>query len=333
MRKNTTISSFKRAPYGLLIFLALVILTETLFYISRPGLIHDYWNKFLINEHHLIDMERDFDYLIIGHSLQKTGIKPASMEGSILNLGLPGGKPLELYILLKRYLRKHEPPKAIFIYIDPEYPYDSLLVTLRYFISFGEFLMIWKDLTWEERKVFMLRYLATLDMRNTRTSKRDRYEHSNERFVESMIENRGYMPAPTSGNSINNDFFSVSGKRYQKNIVITKRDMIYLDKLVRLAESRNIRVIFLGMLMPRELYEILEETGFNDEYRTFYAILKRKYTKAYFIEKPLEYLDNRYFGDKSHLNNEGAGIYTTYFERRIFIPYSEIVDVSRGESL
>ncbi|MGB2706006.1 MAG: hypothetical protein WBC74_04045 [Candidatus Omnitrophota bacterium] len=321
MRKNITTSSFKRIPAAFLIAATLFLLTEWFIYANRAELIEDYWNKFLINERALLDLPENYKYLIVGDSIQKTGINPTAVNKEILNLGLPGGKPMSLYLLLKRYLKRHNPPEAVFLYIDPEDPHDSLFTILRYFVSIPEFISIWNDLTWKERRVFITRYWASLDLRKVGLTVRDKYPYSNKVFVEKMIKNHGFMPAPSAGNAISGDYFATHTGRIQDGISISARDTEYLDKLMKLASSKNIKVIFLGFLLPEELYGIFEKNNFDNDYRKFFRRLKIRYPRSLFVRKPILYLKNSYFGDPSHVNKEGSEIYTEYFKKMAFAPY------------
>ena len=326
MRRSTIISSFRKAPKGFLVLLALFLATEITLYANRPHLVKEFWNKFLINEHELIDMKIDYDYLIMGDSLQKTGIDPSSINEKVLNLGLPGAKPISQYILLKRYLERHKPPKAIFLYVDPEDPKDSLLVVLSYFASSADFIHLFKDLTWRERGYFFLRYWVSLDTRHVRLTRRDWYPYSNDLFVREMKKNQGYMPSPSAEESIDDDYFSKTKERYQTNISTTRRDIKYLDKLVELASSNNINVVFIGTVLPEELYDILMVSGFNERYLSFIKELKRRYPDTYFTKNPILFLENKYFGDMSHVNNKGCVLYTRHFKNQILIPMEAIHD-------
>ncbi len=308
----------------MLLVLALIILTEGYVYYNRPDLITDYWNKFLINEPNLIDQPKDYDYLIMGDSIQKTGIDPTMISNNVLNIGLPGAKPLGQYLLLKRYLEKHKAPRAIFLFIDPEYEHDSLFVILRYFVNIPEFFAIWKDLTWEEREIFIMRYWASLDIRKVSLTERNKYPYPNEIFIDAMKKNQGYMPSPGTENSISNDYFSVDKEaRRQDKISITKRDMKYLDRLINLTHSHNIKVVFFGYFIPKELYDIFEKNGFIDSNARFINELKLRYPDALFAKDSIMFLDNNYFGDMSHLNKKGMKIYTDYFKDKIFIPNAD----------
>jgi|GEM_PF-3286344 hypothetical protein len=321
MPKHTTTSSFNKALAAVIACAVFVVATEWYIYANRPGIIKDFWSKFVINERLLIDQPKDFDYLIIGDSIQKTGIDPTRVAGDILCLGLPGGKPMGLYLLFKRYLSAHKPPKAVFLYVDPENAYQSLDSILRYFVTVPEALSVWGDLTPRERQVFITRYWASLDMRIMRTLMRDEYHGSNDLFVKDLIGNRGYMSAPRAENSLPEDSFNKNTPRVCDDISVSASDLKYLDKFMGLARGSNVKVVFLGFVVPEQLYRILAENGFTGKYRRFYEGLKSRYPDAGFVDEPVAYLPNRFFGDYFHMNKKGVSLYTEYFNDKVFAPF------------
>jgi len=324
VRKFITTSSFKKLPAGLLVVFLLFLLTEGLVYLNRANLVTDHWNKFLINEHNLLKIDKNFKYIITGDSKQKTGINPKKVSDDLLNLSLPGGKPLGLYLILKRYFATHEAPKVIFVYIGPEAPRDSLLVILRYFVSVPEFISIWNDLSWKERKVFFGRFWATLDLRKVNITQRDQYTQSNKGFVKEIMGNRGYMPSPRAGLALNDGYFKNSNYPLDTEVAINDRDMKYLDKIVKLASSNGTKIVFLGYVVPEELYKMLKKDGFNKKYLKYYQGLKKRYPDEYFVDEPILYLKNKYFGDAAHLNGYGTAVYTTYFKDKIFDKFKDV---------
>ncbi|MDD5489019.1 MAG: hypothetical protein PHH49_08705, partial [Candidatus Omnitrophica bacterium] len=265
-------------------------------------------------------------------SVQKTGIRAYEVNGEILLPTLPGGKPMNLYFLLKRYLAEHAPPQAIFLYIDPFTPEDSSLVVLRYFTSIPEFLDMWPDLTWRERKVFISRYWASLDLRKVGLTQRRKYPYSNKKLVDDMVSHNGYIEAPEAEGEIPADYFSEHVERFQFRTDIRQVDLKYLDKFMRLAAANGIDVVFMGMVVPEGLNAVLEDLGFNADYIGFYDGLKSEYPKAYFLSEPILTLENRYFCDSTHLNTRGSELYTEYFKNDIFQPYLDIMrDKESGE--
>ena len=78
-----------------------------------------------------------------------------------------------------------------------------------------------------------------------------------------------------------------------------------------------------------DLHDIFEKTGFNDDYLAFVKVLKWKYPNCYFVKDPILYLENKYFGDSTHVNKNGSYVYTEYFKGQVFIPYSSMFE--KGE--
>ncbi len=318
MRANIITSSFKAFP-GFAILIAAVFLTEAYVYANRPNLVNDYWNKFLINENAVVELSGNYDALILGNSIQKTGIRTDLLgDAKVLSLGVAGAKPMAHYLLFKRYLRHHAPPKIVFLYVDFEDQRDSFFVALRYFVGFREFLEVFGDLSWEERRVFLGRYFATLDLRKVGLrGKRDVYPGPNGLFVRRMAENRGFMPAPRAGGSLAADYFSTNKERLLQKASFSARDRRYLDKLAALAEFHGVKIVLIGIPVPAAVKEALDTSGFWEDYRT---AMERFRASRPSVESALEItaFDNSYFGDMSHLNDKGSAAYTETFRKNVY---------------
>ncbi len=330
MQNNITTSNFKQhLPRAFLIAVASIIVIEAILYFIRPLLVTIFWNKFIINEHVLLDLPKEYDYLLLGDSIQKTGINPTLVSPELLALGLPGAKTQGLYLELKRYLRHHRAPKAVFLFIDPDDLKSAMYVILKYFVSVPEFMELWPDLTWEERLNFISRYWVSFDQRVVGLDVKAVYPFSNAQFVSELIANRGYMPSPGSAEPLEDGYFKRTGARVNKSIFISPRDVIYLDKIIKLCDKNKIKIVMLGQLLPKELHDILESTGFNRDYLVFMEAVHEKYPELIFAVPSILYLDNQYFGDPSHVNAEGADLYTRYFKERVFLPLKNELESER----
>ncbi|MDD5040746.1 MAG: hypothetical protein PHY34_06420 [Patescibacteria group bacterium] len=301
----------------------LFLVTEVLLYSNRADLVSDHWNKFIINEATLLDTGHNYDYIVMGDSVQKTGIIVNDVSDSMVLLTLPGGKPMGLYYLFRRYLYGHTPPKAVFVYVDPFNPRDSFNVILRYFVSVPEFLDMFRDLTWKEKGVFAGRYFASLDLRKVDLVRRETYPGTNRELIDVMRANNGHMPSPTAKTVLSKDFFDTNKDRLQARADVRPRDMKYLARFMELAEEHDVDVVFMGIVLPKGLHSKLFDMGFNEDYVAFYERLRSMYPNAYFVDDPVIYMDNGYFGDHTHLNSEGSAIFTEYFKNNIFLPYLE----------
>lgn len=301
---------------------AMIIFSEIIFYSARPNILKDFWNKFLINESKLIDHKKDFDFLVMGNSIQKTGILPKEVGESVLNLGLPGGRPIGHYFLLKRYLKQHKPPKTVFLSVFFERYDDSFHLVLKYFLNSPEVISIWSELTDQERETYLLKFFPTLDHRKVHLDVRDTYHGSNKSFVDQMIAHRGYMPSPQSSQRLEEGEFEKHPERVQSKIALDARDRRYLEKFIDLAEKNGIRIVMLGMVLPKELYTLLQDTGFIAERMAFLEDLKTRHPKLELDPRQEVFLENKYFGDRMHLNEEGSHIYTEYFKTALFEKYA-----------
>ncbi len=316
-------TNFKRVPHAFLWTLLLIVLTEFFVYSNRESLVHDYWNKFVINEKVLAEAPGDYDYLILGNSIQKTGIRPADVSDRLLSIGLAGAKPLAQVALLKRYLRKHKPPKVIFLYVDPENQYDTMQVIARYFFDFTEFGTYASDLSRDERDAYVWKMFSTLDHRKVGLGQdRVAYGGPNAEFVRALLANRGFMQSPFHDRILADDFYAThkTHRRIQPSITIEPRDRKYFDELMTVADQSGIRVVFLGMVVPEELGAIFETNGFFKEYREYLAALRARYPRVTLPGGETFGIANKYFGDFQHMNDQGVEFYTRYFKEEVFAP-------------
>ena len=124
-----------------------------------------------------------------------------------------------------------------------------------------------------------MRYWASLDLRKVGLTPRDRYDKPNAEFILQMKKRQGYMPVPRADAVLPDDYFSRTGYRAYREVSITPRDAKYLDKFVTLAGAKGIKIVFMGLVLPTELYDILRKNGFNGRYDAFVEELKRRYPK------------------------------------------------------
>lgn len=303
--------------------LLIVAMSEAGAYRDRAEWIRDYWNRFTLSEPRLIESPGEFRYLLLGNSIQKTGIRPAELDPEFLSLGLPGAKPLSHYFLLKRYLAGHAAPERIFLYLDPFDERLNFQLVLRYFFNDAEFGEARPDLNREERDAYFSRVIAMIDRRQEwRLKFRPKAEGSYDDFVRSLIANRGYMPAATSSQKLDATNFDPSDPGFDQSIRFSfkPRDWKYLDKLLALCRENDIRVRIGELVFPAELQARAAENGFLRDYDGFWDELKRKYPWVEFAPSALVAAPKERFGDIEHLNAEGSRWYTRYFFQEVLEP-------------
>ena len=320
MRKDFITSSFRKLPRAALAAFIMIAVTELFLQAARPENVRVFWNKFLVNEKYLLNGHESYDYLILGDSIQKTGIDPRLVGDDLLNLGLPGAKPMGLYLELKRYLKQHNPPKAIFLFVDPDDVRDAMDLILKYFVTVPEFAGLWPDLSRQEKFSFFMRYWVSLDERFLSAGeRRDLYTEPNSVFVKTMIANRGFMPNSRYDTVLSPADFKDYGP-VLSGISFGQRDMRYFDRIMRLAKKEGIKIELLGIVTPESLYDMLEKSGYNNEYLALLEIFRRVYPELVIPDRPIMYLEDKYFGDSSHMNKYGVEVYSAYFKDYVYGP-------------
>lgn len=295
-------------------------------YAHRPELIRDYWNKFLINEHWMLTLPSK-PSVILGNSVQKTAIDPRLIDTGLLVLGVPGAKPMGQELLLRRYLRTHDAPQTLFLYVDPEDTRDSLETILRYFVSFPEFVGLWRDLSWRERAAFLGRYFATLDLRSLSLTKREVYNGFNDEFIGEMLEGSGYLVSPNAARELSEDWLSDTHRQISTRVSFTARDSKYLYRILDLARERDIRVVLLSMVVPKELAVRFRENGFLADYKQFRTTVRLDYPEVVWEEPAITGLDRKLFGDHSHLNARGSRLQSSRF-RHLYVAQTGVRETS-----
>lgn len=307
-------------------FLAAVLLigiSEAGAYRTRAEWIRDYWNRFVLSEPWLLEIPGDFKYLLLGNSIQKTGLLPTEIHESFLSLGLPGAKPISHYFLLQRYLDRHAPPQVLFLYLDPFEEQLNFNLVLRYFFNSQEYREALPDLNREEREAYLSQFIAAIDRRQEWQLKfRPKAGGSFEDFTRKLTANRGYMPAVGDADRMTAEDFDKTDASVRAHIRFSfkDRDWKYLDKILSLCREKDIRVRIGEVAFPLTAREWAIQSGFMKEYQAFLAEIRGKYPWVEVTQTPLMAVPEEQFGDVEHLNREGAERYTRFFKEEIFEP-------------
>lgn len=304
-----------RWPTAFIAAALLVLCTEIWVYAHRADLMDDYWNKFLINEKWAI-AQPPTPYVVMGNSMQKTGLDPRLISDELTLLGVPGAKPLGLEMLLRRYLEHHPAPATIYLYIDPEDTLEQTSVILRYFATVQDALRVWGELSPSERRAFIGRYFATMDMRIlSRDRSRPRFIGHNDYFIGFMLDGRGYMPAPDAERTLRPDYFRRHPWRVQVGYSFPDRERRALDRVLKLARERGIRVVLLSSIIPRTVAEAWKNNGFIDRYKRLREDLSVQYPDLRWEGPAVVAYPDGLFGDYGHLNRSGVRFYSSRFLR------------------
>ncbi|MCG3176812.1 MAG: hypothetical protein MOGMAGMI_01776 [Candidatus Omnitrophica bacterium] len=313
----TSSSKPLRAPAAWALAALTILGVEAWVYAHRADMISDYWNKFLINERWAVELPWT-PRVVMGNSMQKTGLDPRRISDDLTLLGVPGAKPTGIEMLLERYLDTHRRgPETLYLYIDPEDTLEQTSVILRYFASVSDALRIWGELTPYERWAFIGRYFATLDLRimSRDAGSRPKFIGHNDYFIAFMKDGRGYMPAPHAGRSIDPDYFVRDPWRVTVGYSFPEREWKALGRVLGRCRERGIRVVLLSTIVPRTVAKAWRENGFVQKYDDLRTRIRQVYPEVAWEGPAVVAYPDGLFGDYGHLNTRGVRFYSSRFVR------------------
>ena len=86
---------------------------------------------------------------------------------------------------------------------------------------------------------------------------------------------------------------------FKENKIISE----YLKKILNLANDNNIQVIYITAPINKASDNIIKQK-LREDYSSYFSSLKKEFPKVIFYSE-LRSFGNQYFGDASHLNNNG----------------------------
>ncbi len=328
MPKSLFIFNFKRMPGGFIVFLALALLLEIFIFpkayvLTNRSTIGFVYKSMLIKNHHSADI------IILGRSRAEaidankfeTALKH---ELRVYNYAVANlWTPLHLYLELKKYLSSCNAPKLIIASQPPEAfmngvdnndgdglpnPNSEKANVFCRFISITSLLF---DVPYRGKYALLPKYAdLMIPSYNYRYFIKKGFLDSNF-YIRNHIDNGkkvlNHMRL-TNGQLLYEGAQEVAETDLAKHI--SSRAMIDFERFVELANKNGIRTVFIFMPIRRDRYNRMIELGVFDAIEEQMRRLESKYSSfKYYKIKDLGY-DERYFAGWSHLNKEGADIFT-----------------------
>ena len=271
--------------------------------------------------HEVIGSDADHDVLILGDSRAMADVLPTELGDSCVSLATGGATAIENYFYLEDYLEEHTAPKKCLILYAPfHYSYmDNFMQRTVYFndLSIAQTAEVMingrkcgseticsdglvSDLI-ASRLRLPTQYLpALLNARFT-----GRYE-TNTQLLRDLETTKGYAPFGTADGSDELNYET----SYETLRESGDADLIrlYLQKTLDLCREKGIKAYLLQPPMNRASYESLQE-GFIENYTLLLQSFADLYPQAV-VETQIPCYENALFGDSSHLNTQGAKVYT-----------------------
>ena len=269
--------------------------------------------------------------LIIGDSVAKAGFHPKYLGENSYNFALGGASPMEEYIYLREYLRRHEAPKVILCGFLPAHLVDCDTFWTRsvYFhrISYDDACEVLL-----EAKNF--KNSGALDIKDWKAELEQYIMYSPRKYGMAVLKTlKGIVLPIESRSAVNKRIYNLvrldRGHCYFGSLTEWNRPNIYaqwenfrysdmmveyLYRLIDLCISQDIKFIYCAMPMNNSTYDVLN-TNFKVEYLRFLHELQSRYSNI-IVETYLCHLDNGCFGDATHLNERGSKLFSEMIRER-----------------
>lgn len=343
MENNLSISNSKsNLKWVFIILLVMIALTEMLIYKFRFEIIDHPWIKMHLAQQALL--KKEWKYMILADSGSLVGIDPRAISKDLGNLSFPSCQTIGPYLLLKRYLKTSSAPKMIFFNLSPEGWGESFFFKeefIRYSMNFGDFLIVWNDLTYPERicfltahfmpssrnRVWINSWLATritLFFNGIFSPKAATLARSQKTISgQIVLTDQGFILSPESERSMDEgDIKNLKQYGLDHKFTFSARNLKYFDLFVKLAHEKGIEIVFYEGPIPEVIYSIRESTGYNNSYRSLISEMKRKYDFVIFDGSDNPVFSNEKYTRNFHLNKTGAEAFTALFRDKIFFKYA-----------
>ena len=271
-------------------------------------------------------VDKDRATLILGDSRAMADIVTNDLGDDYVNLGMGGATSIEMYYTLRDYIRNNGAPGRVFIMFAPfHYSYmDNYKTRTVYFhhLSLFDALSVYRkgrtgdDFYGEESDAVDeadLSYIFSSYLRlpnvylpaliNSHGFSRTGI---NRALYNEQVSQRGHALYGTMDGRdyLNYEATYTQMERGREHRLITR----YFALLLKLCEDNDIETFVLQAPMNEASYKALD-AGYVSEYTSYMEQFRNDNPEMTF-EISIPCYDNAYFGDSSHLNEKGAGVYT-----------------------
>ena len=329
MKKNKQNKSFFKKLFFIIVITYFTVFVYIEFFpLNYNNINNTRWyvtKKILDKEYNLSDSS--INILFLGESRVNAGINLKKINHS-WSFASGGSTSIEMYFLLEKYLQNYQKPDTVFLSISPRFLSEKLAfwdyAVRNDFYTNSEFIEIWKKSNQLENDT-LLNYCSIC--------KFALYKLNFISFYQSDFFNNRIFFGKKANNQMITWILYNNGQRLHPNLKIscselnyetkyehfTPSELIdyYFNELIKLCEINNIFFIFDFMPMNKASEKELNKQ-FVKEYQEYIQKYQLKYPK-YIISDTLIFYDNSFFGDRSHLNQEGQKKYTDYFKNKYFI--------------
>jgi len=273
-----------------------------------------------------LDSDSTARMLILGDSRAKAGVIPALVDEQCVALTIPGGSPIDFYLLLSEYLQHNPAPENMAVIISPHhFHYPDLFWS--YTVGFGYLKSSEFD------SILQLDIQGDNEFLGNSVAARARYFFQKNRFPHlyaGAIAGSLLEPRSQTNNEILNEarqanghiLFGTAGASDGRAYETDRRDFIvsdvedsYFRKLLSLAEQHGITTEFVMAPINHASEEGITPI-FREHFAGYINEIAADYPGMHF-ENSWPVYDDIMFGDANHLNQEGAAQFSR--SMRVFL--------------
>lgn len=268
--------------------------------------------------------------VILGDSRAFAGLIPNEIDSNLYNLSLGGGSPMEGYYQLKRLIDQGNTISKLIISYSPyhfEYHESFFERTIKYpFLNSSEleeainYSASMNNKFWEygnkpysssyekftmnyeiKSAYYKLFYNYVNEFRQSLMIPRI---FKNREVYQKVTNQQGHLTFGSENICEALNLEAVSNKPFDKNKVLEA----YFSKILQLAAERNIRVYYVSAPFNRISYDHINK-GYIESYNRYIDSFAAVYKNFVPLNK-LDFYENMYFGDPSHLNLKGEILFS-----------------------
>jgi len=264
--------------------------------------------------------------LFLGDSRLNTNVDVKKISNA-WSFAAGGSSPIEMYYALKNYIRIYSKPDTVFVSFSPRtlieaYSFWGYAIRNDYF-SNNQFKEIYMNLQKLPADTVLgnFPYLHYLMYRLNYIEyyQADIYKNhiflakqKNEQIINHFQNEKGVWNYPNLKKGCSEFNYESKLESFDVSALLN----LYFIKSLDLCKKENIHVIFDFMPMNESSYKKLNE-NFVSGYKNYINTLVVQFPE-FTISDTVYYYNDKYFGDESHLNNEGKQIYSDYVLRKYF---------------
>ena len=261
------------------------------------------------------------DTIILGDSRAMADLVPSEFDTDTVNLAVGGATSIEMYYTLSSYIKNNGCPENIIVMFAP-FHYsiiDNFWTRTAYFnyLSVSDMSELfsyakacnsetlikkgYKDDLLSYRLRFPDKYLPAL----INSELIGRYSENSEEYNKISADS-GYGEFGTAKGCSDLNYETGYEQMHRTGDALLLD--VYLNKLLSLIEENNINAVLAIPPMNESSYNNLKPS-YKDDFYSYLKNIKSSHP-GISVETEIPVYDDKYFGDSSHLNNEGALLFT-----------------------